>query len=111
MYVRRTIEQSIRKLGESFPCIVIYGARQVGKSTTINHIFGSEYTKVTLDDLEDRELALQNPKLFLDTYDWPLIIDEIQKAPKMLDIAQMTYERNLFQKKCRNVDMLIGQFH
>lgn len=85
MYVRRTIEQSIRKLGESFPCIVIYGARQVGKSTTINHIFGSEYTKVTLDDLEDRELALQNPKFFLDTYDWPLVIDEIQKAPLLLD--------------------------
>ncbi len=64
---------------------LLYGARQVGKSTTINHIFGSEYTKVTLDDLEDRELALQNPKLFLDTYDWPLVIDEIQKAPLLLD--------------------------
>ena len=85
MYVKRTIEEAILRLGQSFPCIVIYGARQVGKSTTIQHIFGQKYTKVTLDDLDDRALALNNPKLFLETYGWPLIIDEIQKAPLLLD--------------------------
>ena len=85
MYVKRTIEDAILRLGQSFPCIVIYGARQVGKSTTIQHIFGQKYTKVTLDDLDDRALALNNPKLFLETYGWPLIIDEIQKAPLLLD--------------------------
>lgn len=85
MYVKRTIEEAILKLGQSFPCLVIYGARQVGKSTTIQHIFGQEYAKVTLDDLDDRALALNNPKLFLETYGWPLIIDEIQKAPLLLD--------------------------
>ena len=85
MYINRTVENAIHKLGQSFPCIVIYGARQVGKSTTIHHIFGSEYTNVTLDDLDDRNLALTNPKLFLETYGWPLIIDEIQKAPLLLD--------------------------
>ena len=42
MYINRTVENAIHKLGQSFPCIVIYGARQVGKSTTIHHIFGSE---------------------------------------------------------------------
>ena len=85
MYINRTIEEAIKKMGESFPCIVIYGARQVGKSTTINHIFGENYAKVTLDDAEDRNLALNNPKLFLETYGWPLVIDEIQKAPLLLD--------------------------
>ena len=85
MYVKRVIEAAIRKLGKSFPCIVIYGARQVGKSTTIQHMFGTEYTTVTLDDLDDRNLALSNPKLFLETYGWPLVIDEIQKAPLLLD--------------------------
>ena len=85
MYIRRTIEEAIRRMGESFPCIVIYGARQVGKSTTLQHMFGDEYTKVTLDDINDRTLAARNPGLFLETYDWPLIIDEIQKAPQLLD--------------------------
>ena len=85
MYINRNAERMIADVAESFPCIVIYGPRQVGKSTTIDHLFGDKYRKVTLDDLDDRNLAVQNPKLFLETYDWPVIIDEIQKAPLLLD--------------------------
>ncbi len=85
MYIDRNAEKMITDVAESFPCIVIYGPRQVGKSTTIDHLFGDKYRKVTLDDLDDRNLAVQNPKLFLETYDWPVIIDEIQKAPLLLD--------------------------
>ena len=85
MYVTRNSEPIIREVSKSFPCIVLYGPRQVGKSTTIDHIFGDDFRKVTLDDLEDRNLAILNPKLFLETYGWPLIIDEIQKAPALLD--------------------------
>ena len=85
MYIDRNAERMITDVAESFPCIVIYGPRQVGKSTTIDHLFGDKYRKITLDDLDDRNLAVQNPKLFLETYDWPVIIDEIQKAPLLLD--------------------------
>ncbi|MBQ9302315.1 ATP-binding protein [Butyrivibrio sp.] len=85
MYRKRKIENSIREVADSFPCVVIYGSRQVGKSTTVNHIFGDTIKKVTLDDGTDRALAKQNPKLFLETHGWPLIIDEIQKAPELLD--------------------------
>jgi len=85
MYIQRTCENGIRKVSESFPCIVVYGPRQVGKSTTIDYLFGEKYRKVTLDDLEDRIMAEANPGLFLDTLGWPLIIDEIQKVPKLLD--------------------------
>ena len=85
MYRDRKIENAIKEVAESFPCIVVYGSRQVGKSTTVNHIFGSNVRRTTLDDGADRSLAQENPKLFLETYGWPLIIDEIQKAPKLLD--------------------------
>lgn len=85
MYISRNSEQMILEVSHSFPCIVLYGPRQTGKSTTINHLFHSGYQSVTLDDLDDRNLALSDPKLFLDTYSWPLIIDEIQKAPLLLD--------------------------
>ena len=85
MYRNRTIEDAIKEAAESFPCIVIYGSRQVGKSTTVNHIFGKKARGITLDDGADRALAQDNPRLFLETYGWPLIIDEIQKAPKLLD--------------------------
>lgn len=81
MYLKRTAEQMILEVSKSFPCIAIYGPRQVGKSTTIDILFGEKYRKVTLDDTDDRALALSNPKLFLESYGWPLIIEEIQKVP------------------------------
>lgn len=85
MYINRTCEQTIKKVAESFPCVVVYGPRQVGKSTTVDYLFGNEYQRVTLDDLDDRTLAESNPKLFLDSFGWPLVIDEIQKVPKLLE--------------------------
>ena len=92
MYVNRTVEDAIISAGESFPCVVVYGPRQVGKSTTIDHLFGDKYKKVTLDDGDDRALAISNPKLFLENYGWPVIIDEIQKAPKLLDEIKKTID-------------------
>ena len=93
MYVPRTCETTILEAGKSFPCIVVYGPRQVGKSTTIDHLFGGTCRQVTLDDMDDRNLALGNPKLFLETYGWPLIIDEIQKAPVLLDEIKKAIDR------------------
>lgn len=85
MYLHRTIEETLLAIGKSFPCIVVYGPRQVGKSTTLDYVFSEHYNRVTLDNLEDRTLAEQNPKLFLEMNPWPVIIDEIQKVPSLLD--------------------------
>ena len=93
MYRNRTIEIAIKEAAESFPCIVIYGSRQVGKSTTVNHLFGKKYRKVTLDDGEKRALAKSSPRLFLETLGWPLIIDEIQKAPELLDEIKIIVDK------------------
>ena len=85
MYIKRTVEETIIKVSQSFPSVVVYGSRQVGKSTTIDMLFADMCKKVTLDDRDDRLLAESNPRLFLESYGWPLIIDEIQKAPSLLD--------------------------
>ena len=85
MYIKRAVEKTLVDISKSFPCIVVYGPRQVGKSTTVNRIFGDKFKTVTLDDIDDRSLAQSNPKIFLETYGWPLIIDEIQKVPSLLD--------------------------
>ncbi len=99
-YVHRIIEENIIKTGKSFPCLVIYGPRQVGKSTTVEMLYGESFRKVTLDNINDRVLANQNPKTFLETYGWPLIIDEIQKAPGLLDeIKQKIDEQRLIWLK------------
>jgi len=85
-------EKAITAVSTSFPCIVVYGPRQVWKSTVIDHLFGERFRKITLDDGEDRALALQNPKRFLELNPWPVIIDEIQKAPNLLDEIKKTID-------------------
>ena len=96
MYIRRTIEDTIRSMAEQFPCVAIYGPRQCGKSTTVDFLFGEDIRKVTLDNVEDRTLAINNPRLFIETYGWPLVIDEIQKAPELFDYIKISIdEQNL----------------
>ena len=97
LYIVRAVEASLLKAADSFPCLVVYGPRQVGKSTTVNMLFGEKYRTVTLDDLEDRKLALENPRLFLETYSWPLVIDEIQKAPNLLDEIKIIIDAQRLQ--------------
>ena len=84
MYISREIENTIINVSKSFQAIAIYGPRQVGKSTSIGVIFGNAMKMVTLDDIDNLALAKNTPKLFLDTFGWPLIIDEIQKAPELM---------------------------
>ena len=92
-YIKRIAEKMIIDAGNSFPCIAVYGPRQVGKSTTVDHLFGDRFRKVTLDDLEDKTAAKQNPRAFLEAYGWPLIIDEIQKAPELLEEIKKIIDR------------------
>ena len=101
MYLKRTVENAILETSNSFPCIVLYGPRQVGKSTTLDYMFSDDFARVSLDDLEDRDFAQKNPKQFLDMNPWPLIIDEIQKAPELLDAIKIKIDeqRKVWLKK------------
>ncbi len=85
MYIKRDIEKVLLKAAESFQVITLYGSRQVGKTTTAEHLFGDDFDFVTLDDSDELALALANPKAFFESHPWPLIVDEVQKAPILLN--------------------------
>lgn len=108
MYIKRTIEQWIIKNAKSFPSITIYGPRQVGKSTTADELFGKKFKSVNLDKLEDRSLAIENPALFLNVHGWPLIINEVQKAPKLLEEIKdkIDEQRNLWRKNNQKPELM-----
>ena len=84
MYIKRDIEKILLDAAESFQVITIYGSRQVGKSTTVDQLFGDTFETVTLDDAEELDMALSNPRAFFESHPWPLIIDEVQKAVGLL---------------------------
>jgi len=88
MYLKRNIENKIIEASNQFSCITIYGSRQVGKSTLIKELF-KDINYITLDDIEIRDYAKNNPKGFLKYYSFPLVIDEIQKAPELLEYIKI----------------------
>ena len=93
MYINRTLENHINKISSQFKVILVTGARQVGKSTLLKHC-DNERNYVTLDDYRERELAINDPELFLQRHKAPLIIDEIQYAPNILSYIKMAVDNS-----------------
>lgn len=84
MYLPRRIETAVLRASQEFPVILITGPRQSGKTTLLEHLRETGRTFVTLDDLDLRRLAQDDPRLFLSQYRPPVVIDEIQYAPDLL---------------------------
>lgn len=103
MYIKRNIENTIIKLSSEFPIIVLTGARQVGKSTVLQLIKDNDMNYVTLDDLDARNLALNDPKYFLEQYSYPLLIDEIQYAPNLLPFLKIIVDEKRINNLRNNV--------
>lgn len=99
-YYNRNIETLFNEYANNFKAVLITGPRQVGKSTFLKNIKEPGRKYVTLDDLELRALANKDPKTFINKYLPPVIIDEIQYAPKLLSYIKMicdnTNDRNLY---------------
>ena len=101
MYIERELERKFNHMNAFFKAILVVGARQVGKSTMLKHLAAEENrTIVTMDNDFDRELAKNDPVLFFQTYKPPILIDEIQKAPELLEQIKMmcdeSEQRGLF---------------
>lgn len=92
-YVKRKLEKPLKRVIKQFPVVLITGPRQAGKSTLLQKEF-KDYTYVTLDDAIARNLAKTEPKLFLKTYKPPLIIDEIQYVPTLLEEIKIEVDQN-----------------
>ena len=82
MYLHRAIEKTILTAEHQTKIVLLTGARQVGKSTTIQELFPN-YTYITLDDENYAELARSDTSLFFRDIKYPLIIDEAQYAPEL----------------------------
>ncbi len=87
-YIERAISPVIRKRAATSKVLLLKGARQAGKSTVLQHEF-AKYNSVTFDDKEERRIAREEPALFFLNNKLPLIIDEVQKEPSILEEIKM----------------------
>lgn len=92
-YIKRHCEDTIKKQEKIFKTILITGARQVGKTTMLKNI-KSDTKYVTLDDMLLKQLAIEDPALFLKSNLAPVIIDEIQYAPNLLNYIKMEVDNS-----------------
>ena len=94
MYIKRKIEDTILKISDTFPVLLLTGPRQSGKTTMLTHLSGDTRKYVTLDDPDDRMFAKKEPSAFLERYSPPVIIDEIQYAPELLPYIKIYADRH-----------------
>lgn len=85
------MEKVMSELTKEYSCILITGPRQVGKSTMLEHI-DSARNKVTLDDLQERNLAKNDPEMFLKLHKTPILIDEVQYAPELFSYIKIAID-------------------
>ena len=82
MWIQREISSALRHSIETRPALVLTGARQVGKTSLVEHLF-PHFNYVTLDLPSEAAQAEEDPQSFLQRHPSPLIIDEVQYAPKL----------------------------
>ena len=96
-YINRHMEDRILELSKSYSAILLTGPRQAGKTTMLQELakkenIGREY--VTLDDLTDRDMAKNDPALFLQLHMPPILIDEVQYAPELFTYIKIHIDKN-----------------
>lgn len=95
---RRDLEDFALDIAPKYPVLTIIGPRQSGKSTFVRMVF-PQYRYVSLESLEDKELATQDPKGFFKKYPPPLIIDEVQRVPQLLSEIQVLVDEPNFNSQ------------
>lgn len=89
MLFKRTITSLLLKAAKQYPIVGVTGPRQSGKTTLVKQTF-PDYMYVTMEDLDIRASALEDPRKFFATYAdaQGLIIDEIQEVPTLFSYLQ-----------------------
>ncbi|MFW5485103.1 MAG: ATP-binding protein [Spirochaetaceae bacterium JB067] len=96
-------------MSERFPVVLVTGPRQVGKTTMLRTLAEEKRNYVSLDNPLARSLAVNEPGLFLEKYEPPVIIDEIQYAPNLMEYIKMYVDEH---KKMGDIWMTGSQmFH
>ena len=93
MYINRHLEQVVLRASGMFPVVMVTGPRQVGKTTMLEKLAEEGRGYVSLDSRMNREMAVNEPELFLQRYPPPVLIDEFQYAKELLPYIKIHVDR------------------
>ena len=93
MWIERTCGDRLLRLASSRPVVLLTGARQTGKSSLLKRRF-PDLRYVTFDHLRQVDAAEESPERFLDQFEGPVVLDEIQYVPELLREIKIRVDRD-----------------
>lgn len=92
-YIPRSAQKILKDLAKQFPALVITGPRQSGKTEITKAVFPNK-PYVSLEDIDIRNFAMEDPRGFLNQYKDGAIFDEVQRAPDLFSYLQGFIDKN-----------------
>ena len=94
--IKRHLKPLILDALLDFPVVAILGARQVGKSTLAQDLSSDKWPAryLSFDDFALLEMARRDPDGFVDGLSLPVILDEVQRVPDLLQSIKRVVDKN-----------------
>lgn len=101
--IKRHVYTHIEKLLKQYPIVAISGPRQVGKSTlAYQFVKNYNFHYISLENMTERFEAIKDPQSFIEKFSLPLIIDEVQYVPQLLDVVVSIVNRKRLKEESSN---------
>lgn len=97
MWIKRTLEKILPEISQETPCILLTGMRQTGKTSLFEHIL-PQAGFISLDLPRNAEEAENSGEQMLERMTEPLIVDEVQYAPKLFRVLKKKIDQDRQRK-------------
>lgn len=95
--ISRHVQAHLQTLLTHFPCVVVTGVRQCGKTTLLGTL-ASEWQRFDMENSTDRQQLLADPDLFFRLHVDKVVIDEAQLAPPLFPALRVAIDRDRSRK-------------
>lgn len=85
--VRRNLQGPLEELAKKMPVVAVTGPRQSGKTTLCRDAFPDK-PYISLEPLDRRRYATEDPRGFLREHSDGAVLDEVQRAPDLFSYLQ-----------------------
>ena len=92
-YIPRLLIKELKRSAKEYSVTALLGPRQSGKTTLAKKAFPNK-TYISMEDLDNRDFSLKDPRGFLQTYSSGTIIDEVQRVPHLLSYLQTKVDKD-----------------